>query len=799
VPSEPLERVFDKITFRSDFDPSAEYLMLAGRRGGGHMHQDMNAIINLTDNGRLWIVDSSYSLRSPEDHSGVVVLRDGQKLRSKRSAELEAMADLPGAGFTRTVHSGLGGNVAWRRSIIWLKGRFFCVFDEVSSKDKSEYLARCSFRCLGKSSLEGNRFTVTQDGEAFHICSDSAVRMAKKEVEVTETPKDMAVYGHASPIRQVLIETMTSSDLDEQPIVFKNLLSACPDETKADMLPQLTEIASTAALIQLGGEIFLVGITRSAEESFQLGSLSVRAGAFLISSETMALLDMREVALESKTVVRTDRPASVELNLKSGKGHVLSQNAALELKLGLAGSDRVVVDGEQHDATRDGSGISFTIPVGRHAFEFAPGKVQMATPGKVRSLLLQAKERAVRSLAGTDVSKPDAQVNKGLKQAWRVRFSAPITTITHAPRIGILVGLNDARLLCLNEEGVQLWEVRLSARPLKVAARSITGKGALIAAALEDRSVQALDAKGSSLWRFGPLPEAEGRNSYGRSSPNVMRSIAVSDLNGDGHQEVAVGAGYTMALSQTGKLLWSEKHLKLTDGLRNMTVTDLNGDGRIEILAADAWTYPFWYALSHNGQPYWMAAKKMGKPGEMDMKRLQLQGAPLAIASGKYLGTKETQSACVDAKGVLHLADARGNLLGRFNVGEPSPAMASLDLDGDGSDELLAGSESHHLFALTGKCKLKWRVNCGGPVSAIAGLDATPQSQGWVAIAVRQGPLLVADSKGNIKARWLDRARRTTMLIALHPHTDPTAGRIVTGASDGTLVAFEGTGRHGSF
>ncbi|MDP6504658.1 MAG: PQQ-binding-like beta-propeller repeat protein, partial [Planctomycetota bacterium] len=385
------------------------------------------------------------------------------------------------------------------------------------------------------------------------------------------------------------------------------------------------------------------------------------------------------------------------------------------------------------------------------------------------------------------------------KQAWRVRLPAPIATSTHAPGTGILVGLNDARLLCLSEEGVQLWEARLPARPLKVAAGSIAGKGTLIAAALEDRSVQAIDAKGRTLWRFGPLPEAEGRNSYGRSSPNVMRSIAVNDLNGDGRLEVAVGAGYIMALSQTGKLLWSEKHLKLTDGLRNMTVTDLNGDGRIEILAADAWTYPFWYALSHNGQPYWMAAKKMGKPGEMDMKRLQLQGAPLAIASGKYLGTKETQSACVDAKGVLHLADARGNLLGRFNVGEPSPAMASLDLDGDGSDELLAGSESHHLFALTGKCKLKWRVNCGGPVSAIAGLDATPQSQGWVAIAVRQGPLLVADSKGNIKARWLDRARRTTMLIALHPHTDPTAGRIVTGASDGTLVAFEGTGRHGSF
>ncbi|MGD9497857.1 MAG: hypothetical protein AB7Y46_16260, partial [Armatimonadota bacterium] len=72
----PLADAWDKISLREDFDPRAQYLILDGMSTGEHGHDDANAVIRFTDNGRIWLVDCDYIRRAPKWHNSAVVIRD---------------------------------------------------------------------------------------------------------------------------------------------------------------------------------------------------------------------------------------------------------------------------------------------------------------------------------------------------------------------------------------------------------------------------------------------------------------------------------------------------------------------------------------------------------------------------------------------------------------------------------------------------------------------------------------------------------------------------------------------------
>ena len=747
---EPLPRVFDKITFRSDFDPASQYLMLAGRRGGGHLHSDMNSIVSLTDNGRLWVVDSSYSLRAPENHSGVVLMRNGQKLRSKRSAELDAMADLPTVGFTRTIHPGLGGIADWRRHVVWSRERFFLVVDELRAQEEGDYLARCYFRCLGEPSLTGARFTVTQQGEAFHICSDDATAMRVRAIDLVETPSSARRYRFATPRRRVLVETKSTQAI-ASPIVFMNLLSA---EREGSDPPTLTSVSPTAARLDLGGEVAYAGI-----EGPDSDGLRAAAEAFVVWPDRCALLRATEFRLGDRAIVRLTEPASVELNLGTGRGAVQADRD-VTLSVYAPGATTVTLDGEPVQVARRDDLATFDVSAGTHTF---------AVPAlKPTDVLLSALREHFDKPQGASrrraPSRRTTRVCEGLTVAWETPLGGSVSAAIPGQEGSVVVALTTQKIICLNAKGEIATRIDAPAKPLTLAVGQLDGRGHQeIVAGLDDRTVRAFDAQGRPIWSFGPMPEAEGRNRYGRSIPNVMRALSVTDINADGQSEVVVGAGHIVVLDAAGKQRWAAGGLDSTDGLRAMCVADLDGDGKSEILGADTWTYPFWYSFACDGQPFWRSA-------EGDSKRLYLGAAPAAVCAADH------GIACADVSGVVHIADEAGRESAKFNAGDAATAMVATDFHGDVG--LLVGTESHYVFALAGRGKARWQVNVGGPVVGLAATSA------WIAAAVEGGKLCVLDKGGRVVARYSDPDVRPASVLAVD-------GRVVLTSQGGTVMAFD--------
>jgi len=320
-----------------------------------------------------------------------------------------------------------------------------------------------------------------------------------------------------------------------------------------------------------------------------------------------------------------------------------------------------------------------------------------------------------------------------------------------------VVGLASRKIVSVSPKGDIATRIDVPAKPLALAIAEFGD--CEIVAGLDDRTVRAFDAQGQPVWTFGPMPEAEGKNRYGRAVPNVIRALSVGDVDADGRSEVVVGAGHIVVLDAEGKQKWAAGGLDSTDGLRAMCVADLDGDGRSEILGADAWTYPFWYSLACDGQPFWRSAKGEGK-------RLYLGAAPVAVCAA-------TQGiACADTSGVVHVAATTGEVSAKFNAGDAATALVATDTG------LLVGTESHYVFALTDRGKARWQVNVGGPVVGVAATSVR------IAVAVEGGRLCVLDRDGGLVARYSDPDVRPVSVLAI-------GGRVILASREGTVVAFD--------
>ena len=773
-PFKPLPRVFDKITFRAGFGRMDQYMMLAGRRGGGHMHSDMNSIVNLTDNGRLWIADSTYAQRAPEDHSGCVLMLQGVKLRSNRSAELEVVEDLDTVGFTRTLHPGLGGAADWRRSILWDKERFFLVFDELASKRPDDALARCYFRCLGKPSLTGARFTVTQKGEAFHVCADGSTRLRVRDVPVIGTQRStIRGYPYAGPTRRVLEQTKTSPDLAARPIVIKTLLA--PTDSGATRRvtltkyrpvprrgrpPALASLDERTAVFEADGLLGLAGVDATVR---RVGPFVVTAEAFLLSPERVVLIRGRLVTLNGETLFEAGRPVSLEWDTRLGYRQVVT-DAPTHIRF--RGSR------QRFDVTRGGKASG-----AMRVYSVEPDPVTLKALGDAFAKLPRPSASGAKARRGK-------RRLEGARVAWSRRLPASPTAVK-ATRDGLLVALADKRLVRLTSSGKERGRFALPSTARAIAVGDLNGKtGDEIAIGLDDRTVRAFSTDGRALWTYGPMPESEGRNMYGRSAPNIIRGVAVTDLDGDGKAEVVAGAGYPFALDRRGKLLWAFKHLHRTDGLRAIGVGDLTGDGKREIVAADRWTYHHWYLLDAKGRPLDGDGRVSYGP-----KRMGLKAAPVAVAIGRLLPGGKGMAACADASGVVSLAAKRGGRARGYSVGDAPTAMLPCDLDGDGVEVLLVGAESHYVFALNGKARPVWRLNVGGPVVGVAAVPGAKGRPGFAAVATDAETLLV-DAKGKVVGRYADPSLRPAFVAALK-----STGRVVIVGKNGQVVGLDRAGR----
>lgn len=165
----PPEQAFDKLTFRDEWDPYKQYLLLDGLGRGKHLHYDTNAIIEFVEGDERWLVDHDYLTRNTTEHNMLTVLRNGRGDSLVPSlAGLSSLTDLHGFGASETYVKGYNG-CDWQRQILWRRGEYFLVADTVTAREAGDYDLELTFKTLdyaGEQRVSGGDFVAERGAGA---------------------------------------------------------------------------------------------------------------------------------------------------------------------------------------------------------------------------------------------------------------------------------------------------------------------------------------------------------------------------------------------------------------------------------------------------------------------------------------------------------------------------------------------------------------------------------------------------------------------------------------------------------
>jgi len=109
----------------------------------------------------------------------------------------------------------------------------------------------------------------------------------------------------------------------------------------------------------------------------------------------------------------------------------------------------------------------------------------------------------------------------------------------------------------------------------------------------------------------------------------------------------------------------------------------------------------------------------------------------------------------------------------RFQTGEEVRHVATGDLDGDGKDEILAGSQSNSVYCFGADAALRWRRDLGSEVTALA------VSGDLVVAGSAAGTLFTLDKEGKPVAVSELKSR----IVQVTPHAEG----VVVATEDGKL------------
>lgn len=271
-------------------------------------------------------------------------------------------------------------------------------------------------------------------------------------------------------------------------------------------------------------------------------------------------------------------------------------------------------------------------------------------------------------------------------------------------------------------------------------------------------------ATGRALWSV-----STGESEYNHRG--FVAAAAIADLDGDGHDDVVAAARDTILTAYRGKdggVLWQQPG---TAGVHaSPTVADFDHDGEPEVLAA--WSYG--QVSIHDGKT---GAVRWGTQLERDdggIEGLFATPTPLPGAPGVLIAGTAWWD---DADGVVLVGvDARTH---RAFEGRVSASAVVVDLDGDGREEAVLGSEKGLLLAFTADGGRAELARLRGPIEAPAMLaDVDADGKHELLVASNDG-LLTCFATGATARPFVARFRGDS------PHNRGDLGKVSLGWRSG--------------
>ena len=153
----------DKIAFREGWDRLSQFAMIDGFGRGYHLNYDTQAITTLQSDGEEWLMDHDYLERDSSRHTMLTVLFNGRcPTVVPAFTRLDALADFGNWGMSKTTVPDYN-HADWSRFLVWRKGQYFLLFDEIEAIDAGDFTLDLGFRM---SSWPANVQRMT-DGRTF--------------------------------------------------------------------------------------------------------------------------------------------------------------------------------------------------------------------------------------------------------------------------------------------------------------------------------------------------------------------------------------------------------------------------------------------------------------------------------------------------------------------------------------------------------------------------------------------------------------------------------------------------------
>jgi hypothetical protein len=696
----PREETFDKISFRSTFDPMGQYLAIEGINTGYHSHKDGNSVLRLSDHGRIWLADGDYIKSSAKYHNTLLIFKEGEATPMPLFIKRDIIADLPNVGMTRTTMLDYGGT-DWTRNIIWDKERAFVFIDEVKANSTASYSIRTLWHTLGKPSFNGNMFNLTQQGQSFAIqnLDGSQLRNFRDE----ETGKNWQLYKFADPVINSLQQIRTTTLRSGDKLYVMNVMSA---DAEGKTPIAAVRVSESSLLLGSGATQALIGVG-----NIKLKGLEANTSLYRISRERIALAGVTELSLNDKKVFKSDGPVSVELTTT---GLTFSAEKATKLTFyGVKGS--LLLDNKLVKPGKGNGEYTISLPAGHHSISgiAIPKGFAIAFP----------KAAPVKS---------DVTINLGIGQLIeKAQFAPDKLTGTRpfaAGTEGMCAAGNNGVLYALTNDAKVRWKYTVGG----IISAVWTGKLAKdaperIVAGNIDGRVVVLDQTGKLLW--------EQQIPFYRNARAPVY-FAAANLNGDGNKALVAGVNnwYTYTFDISGKLVWK---FLVTHPSSTGAVADIDGDGKDEVLTGTV--YYSWNAVTPDGKAKWA-----------------IRGGPYAnaIAAADLTGDGKKTSFFAGGDGYLYVVEADGKRPWTYSTGDGATAIGFMDVDGDGKKEILLTSLSNNLVALKPDGKPLWRRDLGEPILAMVQTDVNGDGKPEIVIGTIDGHVIALDNNGQPMAHW---------------------------------------------
>ncbi|MDD4872598.1 MAG: hypothetical protein PHR77_18770, partial [Kiritimatiellae bacterium] len=567
----PLEKCFDKVTFREAMDPQAAHLLLDGLSNGGHKHLDGNSLPRLTQFERIWLADNDYFKAPVKYHNSLLVFRDGESAPIPEYCELLGVGETSRYGFSRTRMTNYAG-IDWDRTVVWLKAqKAFVVLDRIVPKEKGRYQLRLLWHGIGAAEISGNGMLLTQNGPAFRLDLAPGPGLTLNNDAVLG--ENWRGYTNAEPVVRSL-SAIAAVDLDGgEPYLFATALHGKPEGTVTPW--QIRPVAGTdGVLVQTdSGE---VGIVLGPMQAWPSGPAFLSDATAIVTDDTgLTLLGSTNAKLGETVLHTATQPQCVDIkcpkdDLVPAKLPTREPNAMVAA--GTNAKPLPVIWEQSLISTATQNVFNITRIA---AAKFDPGQAQP-------NILVTSREGILLAL------KPDGT------QQWDVKVGCQLNDVIAADldkdgKDEIILARQDCHVCVLDGTGKERWKQKLEfyRRPAYVnlvRTGDLDGDGVPeVIAGAENWRFYAYKADGTPLWNF--------------ESVHPSRSGAVADLDGDGKCEVLCGTHYYWfpALKGDGTKLWGYNFGPICydvttgtfDGDKKRGVIIGSGDGYVHYLSAD--------------------------------------------------------------------------------------------------------------------------------------------------------------------------------------------------------------------